>query len=560
MNFETHWTWLEVTLLILFIGLIVFWDLRFQPVQRRLLRLPLSLIAVGSLIFLYLEPTLRVDAPQCTGVIFTSPVTSSEKDSILKEGNLVEIPVSGAQDIPYSINKIQVHGDGLEAWQLERIEGYEIDWYPSDLEEGITAIQVPEILEGTPFQITGEITIREELSLLLVDPEGKVIDQKLVSADTSFQFTSEVNTAGLFLFELLGLRGEDTIFSETLPVEVLPSRQANVLLLGSFPSFEWNYLKNHLGDLGLGVASKFQLSKDVAHTEFLNMPNLNLNGINKKLLQSFKLVIIDGSAFGRLTNRQKRDLYQAVELAEVGLFLMIDELSELESISAMNAVNGNGEVVVPTAEKQISLLKMPFSIRDRNWKPLTFQDQEIGSYTNRGIGKVGFSMVANSHILELQGVPEVYGQFWDQLLSPIIGFDISTDPFHLPASSFIGEQTDISFSYFGQPRVSIDGQLVPPINSPIRPDLWTVSYWPEKQGWHAIQIDGEDQAYFFVHRSNEWEAKQRFEKQQYNQLFFATNEVVIKGEQQIKKPISNWIPFVVFLLAITGLWLERKLS
>ncbi len=561
MNVETHWSWPEATLVILFMGLVVFWDFQYQPSQRRALRLAAFLMAIGALVFMYLRPALHMEAPHVKGAVFTTPSDQTEKSDLLQNSHRVAIPkYSDPARLPYTFDKIEVHGDGLEPWELMRFEGYELEWSPSDLNEGITAIQVPEILEGVPFQITGNITANEELTLSLIDPEGKSIDQKLSPPDSVFEFKSEVKTAGLFLYKLLGSRGEDTVFLETLPVEVNPSRQANVLLLGSFPSFEWNYLKNHLGDLGFGVASKFQLSRDVSHTEFLNMPNLNLNMVNKKLLQSFKLVIMDAGAFGRLTNRQKREIYQAVELAEVGLFLMIDDFAELSAIATLNAVDGSGEVLVSTAQKQISLLKMPFSINDRKWEKLMFQDQEIGSFTSRGIGKIGFSMIANSHVLELQGASEVYGQLWDQLLSPIIGFDITADQFYVPRFNFIDRQTDISFSYFGQPRVSIDGQTVPPINSPLRPDLWTVSYWPEKQGWHAIQVDGEDKTYFFVHAPKDWEALQRFEKQRYNKLFFATNMVVSREGHLIEKPISPWISFIVFLLAVTGLWLERKLS
>lgn len=561
MNFESTWTWPELTLMIVIIGLLVFWDFRYQPAQRRTIRLICSLIAMGALISLYLKPTLKVDAPQRTGAIFTTPITSEKKDSILQDSELIEIPLTRKPgELPYTINTIEVHGHGLESWQLERIEGYDINWNPSALEEGITVIQVPEIVERVPFTISGKASIKGELMLSLIDPEGNAIVQKLAPKSDKFEFTTEVKVAGLFLYELLGIRGQDTIFSETLPVEVLSSRQANVLLLGSFPSFEWNYLKNHLGDLGLGVASKFQLSKDVSHMEFLNMAKLNLNKINKKLLQSFKLLIIDGSTFGQLSTRQKKEIYQAVELAELGLFLMVNELSELESIAKMNAINGKGEVVVSSAEKSLSLLKMPFSVRDQKWDQLTFQDQEVGAYTRRGIGKIGFSMIASSHVLELQGAPEVYGQLWDRLLSPIIGFEIAGNRFNVSAFNFVDRQADIFFSYFGQPRVSIDGEFVPSINSPIRPDLWSFSYWPQKTGWHTIQLEEEDKAYFFVHDSKEWEVLQRYERQQYNEHFFETNTVVTREQQRIEKPVSRWIPFVVFLIAITGLWLERKLG
>lgn len=561
MSFQTDWTWLTVVVAILVIAWVIFLDFRFQLARRRLLRITCWLIAVGALLFMYLRPNILVPAQKETAVIFTEPFTETERDSILQKGNLIEITsLSALSEVPYSIDEVQVHGDGLHPWQLETLQGYSITWHAAPLEEGITAIQVPNITEGVPFELSGDIMVQEALNLTLINPEGNAQTKKLSAEEVQFQFSSSAKTTGLFQYQIVATRNKDTVFSETLPVQVAPSRKANLLLLGSFPSFEWNYLKNHLSDLGFGLASRFQLSQETFHTEFLNMPRTDVSNLNKKALKQYKLVIMDGSTFEGLGNRERKAIFEAVELAEVGLFLMIDEVTVLEKITSVNLVQGDGEALISTAEKQILLLKMPFSVTDGPWNQVSFQEQEVGAFTQRGIGKIGFSLVANSHVLELQGAPEVYAQLWDELLSPIIGFEITDNPFYLPQFHFVDHQSDIAFSYFGQPEISIDGESVPPINSPIRPDFWRVNYWPKKQGWHSIQAEGNDQGHFFVHAPQDWKALQRFEKQAYNRHFFATNEYERRKAKQIEKPLSLWIPFGMFLLAITGLWLERKLS
>lgn len=561
MNFEAEWNWVEMGLAILVIGLVIFWDLRFQAKPRRVFRIACSLIAVAALVFLYLRPVLMVNASIKTGVIFTDPITISQKDSILKNNDFIEIQSSQSlREVSYTLEAIQVHGDGLHPWQLSRYEGYPIQWESIPIEEGVIAVQVPEIIEGVPFELSMEIMTKKPMALTIVSPDGETITTQIDVNEELHSFPNLVKTAGLFQYNILATRDQDTVFSESLPVQVHPSRKANVLLLGAFPSFEWNYLKNHLADLGFGVASRFQLSQEVFHTEFLNLPKADLKNINATLLGQYKLVLMDGKTFEGLSNRQKQAILKSVELAQIGLFLMIDDLTEIASLTRINTLRGEGEVLVATSEKQIRLLKMPFNVRDQNWKSLSFQEQEVGALASRGIGKIGFSMITNSHVLELQGAPEIYGQLWDQMLSPIVGFDLSDNPFYIPPFNFVNHQTAISFSYFGQPRVTIDGQLIPPINSPVRPDLWTLSYWPEREGWHAIEVDGEEKAHFFVHGSNDWVALQRFEKQRYNQFYFATNKIEERAPRQIAKPISHWFFLLIFLLAMTGLWLERKMS
>ncbi len=561
MSFQVQWTWVEVLVVLSVITLVVFWESRFQSNRRRLLRISLWMLAVLALVCLYLEPVSQIPAPKRVGSVFSAPISKSEKDSLLQNRNLIEIadPLDLLQ-LPYSINEVQVFGDGLEPWQLNALQGYSTIWQAPELTEGITSIHIPKITEGIPFSFSGEAFAKEDVKLTLTDPEGRITSLVVNADESQFQFTSQVNTAGLFEYQLLGLRDLDTLFSETLPVQVEPSGRADLLLLGAFPSFEWNYLKNHLADLGFGVASRFQLSKEVFHSEFLNMPAANLKTLNSKLIEQFKLLILDGKTFEALDNSQKRQIFTALELAEVGLFLMIDDLSELQSVAAINSIQGSGELTVSTSGNQIELLKIPFSINDRHWNPITFQNQEIGAFTQRGIGKIGFSMIANSHVLELQGAPEIYGQLWDQLLSPVIGFDIDDGQYYMPQFHFVDRQTDISFSSFDQPDVSIDGLKVPPINSPIRPDLWTVSYWPKRRGWHTIQVNEQDKEHFFVHSSGEWKQWQRFEKQRYNRLFYETNQYEDKPGKLATRAVTPWIPFLIFLIALTGLWLERKLS
>lgn len=561
MNFQHDWSGVEWVIALIVMALVLFWEFRFQSSRLRSLRLSLWFLIIIALACLYLQPVLEVQATQKTGIIVTAPLGESERDSTLRrKGQMIISNAYDLPDLPYSIDTIRVIGDGMEPTQLSLLEGYQVDFRAAKLTEGIAAIRVPDAIERIPFEVTGDLILERDISLTLIDPEGKAITQEVGTADPIFQFNCEINTPGLFTYQLLGTIDEDTVFTETLPVEVKPAKGANLLMIGAFPSFEWNYLKNHLSDLGFGVASRFQLSQDIYHTEFLNLPAQNLKVINRRLLEQFKLVIIDGETFAELSRPQKSALFQAVELAETGLFLMINELAELQSVGPVNSTRGEGEVQIKTDEKVIDLLKMPFNIQDRNWTSMNFQKQQIGANTQRGIGKIGFSMIANSHVLELQGARELYAQLWDQLLSPIIGFEISESSYYMPQFHFTNQPSDISFSYFGQPEVLIDGELIPAINSPIRPDLWQVTYWPKNQGWHGIQVEGQKKTYFFVHASDSWTTLQRFEKQQYNRLFFATNIYTDHSDKKIEKLVSKWISFAIFLMAITGLWLERKLS
>ena len=550
----------ELLAMLSLFGVVLFWEFRNQPAFRRPIRLMCWTLASSGLAILYWQPAVNTAAPERTAIIFTEGTLAAQREDMIRSGEYIEVSdLTEINEVPYDLKQVLITGDGLLPEQLQTLSDYPIEYQPGSLPEGITHIYVPDITEGLPFTISGRINNRTKMTLVLQDPTSETIPLVLPQGDRSFQFETRVSVAGHYSFQLIGIDQQDTLFREILPVKVQPDQQPNVLLMGAFPSFEFNTLKNHLSDLGFGVASRFQLSRDLFHTEFLNTERINLNRLKAQALSSFKLVIMDGDTWENLPRSERNSVLRAVETAELGLFLLVDDLTPINTIDVIAAVRSKGELAISTPEKQLMLNTLPSRITDPDWVTIPFEKQEVAAYTHRGLGKIGFSLILDSHVLELQGASTTYAAVWNAILAPLMGFDIRDRQFHHSPFAFVDDQLDLSFDDTAAPTVTINGDFIPAINSPLRQDLWSVTYWPQKRGWHDLQVrEGGGFYRFFVHSPHEWQGIRRHQLQEYNRYFAQSNPYTVRSPRLIRKPISLWYGFILFILAMGGLWLERK--
>lgn len=542
------------------LAIVLVWEFRYQTSTGRWIRIICWMVALAGLNLLYWQPEFKTRANEREAVIFTEGISEFERDSILQTDAFVEVSDPyGLKNVPYDIRTLHVHGFGLKPEELKSLKEYAINFHATPLPYGITEIFMPEAFAGVPFRIEGVLSSNSGLELILKDPEGNTSRQQVPQGQSEFTFETVASSAGLFDLNFYGLHDSDTVFHEVLPFHVKTNPRSHVLMIGSFPSFELKTLKNHLSDLGFGVASRFRLSREIFHAEFRNMERMAIGKINEQLIREFKLLVMDDQTWQNLSEAIRRTVLLAVESGDLGLFLAVNDLSAIETFGRIRYESQKTELSVSTSGKQLALSALPYKIADPNWTNIEFQKMDIGSFRQYGLGKIGFGLATNSYILELQGAGTEYAVFWDNLLSPVMGFDLQSTRFHHVQFPFVNDQLDVSFDYSGIPEVEINGNPVPVTNSPIRLDFWTGTYWPFRKGWHNIQIEqGDEKYHFFAHAQTEWRALYLSRLKKYNEIFAESSEYKGTSERSIDKPLSKWYGFTTFLLAMSGLWLERK--
>jgi hypothetical protein len=91
---------------------------------------------------------------------------------------------------------------------------------------------------------------------------------------------------------------------------------------------------------------------------------------------------------------------------------------------------------------------------------------------------------------------------------------------------------------------------------------WTAEYWPRKAGWQKIS-SGDKDTFWYVFEEKDWQSVRASKKIQNTAKFINTNRNV---PQQTGKDIRTYkytFPaiyfFILFLIACSYLWIERKL-
>jgi hypothetical protein len=182
-----------------------------------------------------------------------------------------------------NIQKLKIYGYGLSAAELEDLKGYQIVFHPSTNPSGIISANWPAKLktseslqvQGT-YQNSGSETVK-----LLLKGLGKTVDSISIEAKSnkSFSFKTNPKQTGKAVYELIALQKKDTLAKEPVPVQVGDQAPMKVLILASFPDFEYKFLKNWLYENQYPLAFRSQISKNKYASDFLNMDGFNLNQI-----------------------------------------------------------------------------------------------------------------------------------------------------------------------------------------------------------------------------------------------------------------------------------------
>lgn len=490
-------------------------------------------------------------------------------------------------DLPYflathkDIRKLDIYGSGLNDNELKSLEGYELNFHPSEIPSGIISASWQAKIKSTERLTVQGIyqNNSEKMVKLLLKGLGNPIDSISVEANTnkSFSFNTRPKQTGKAVYQLISFQGQDTLAKEPVPFAVDEQMPMKILILASFPDFEYKFLKKWLYDNQYPLAFRSQISKNKYSSDFLNMDKLNLNQINGSALRKFDVLIVDEEELAAITPAERAAIDNAVN-AGMGLFIRISNPKPLSPASSRFV---RFESPVPK-DKQLSL-----AIKDDNYRfsklPLeqtlylkpSQNDQALVAdaggkvlvnSTLKGAGKILISSLSSTFNWLLSGKTSDYTTYWSEILSKAARKRIETQTLKIvPQFPSVNEQARliVELSMSGKaPSLKTDNIKLAPRQNMELPFEWDATFWPAKSGWNDLSINQVGES-FFVYKKEDWQALK------YQQTINSTLEFVNNAHKKetktkisdsiIQKEVSIWWFFAGFLFASAFLWFESRI-
>ena len=498
--------------------------------------------------------------------------------------NIKAVPVA---DLSYflkanpTFQKLNIYGYGLTDSELKDAAGHEISFHPSAKSTGIISVNWQAKLKATndllvqgTYQNAGNKSVK-----LLLKGLGFSIDSLIINPQSTvpFSFKNKPKQNGKAVYQLITLQGNDTISKEPVPFLVEDQTPMKVLILASFPDFEYKFLKKWLFDNQYPLAFRSQISKNKYSSDFLNMDSLSLNRVNSAALKRFDVLIIDEEELASISVEERASIDQAVNN---GMGLLI-RISNAKSATALSGRISRYETPAPK-EKTLSLniknedfklTKLPFeqtlflkaSITDQ---PLITDNTNkilVSSRIN-GSGKIIISSLSATYNWLLSGNKADYASYWASLISKTARkrAEIQTVEI-IPQFPVLNQKIRFiaDFKEGGKtPSIMINDIKLSPRQNIELPFQWDAVSWPQNEGWNDLYINQVNQS-FYVYKKEDWQLLKNQAKTDLMQQFIENtsrrNNKIAITDQIIQNEISKWWFFAGFLLAASFLWHESRI-
>jgi hypothetical protein len=531
------------------------------------IRLVAVVVMMLSVLLYLLQPALQRERTTSGVVVLTKNYRVAQADSVREKNSDFRFivmpdaaPYLNAQELT-SANEVLnykdeikiIAGDGLPVWALPN-SGF--SFLKGTKPDGIVNLNKPEkIYANRKVNLTG-VWNGAAITLILESPGGIVDSVKVAAGTNSFVLSFTPQQTGKFLFSLKAPTSKE----EVLPIEVLPTRSLQVLMLQSYPSAETRYLKSFLIEQGHAVAMRTQVSKINYRTEFGNRSSINLNRITNELLNEFDLVILANET--ALTKTDQTVLETATR-SGLGLLwlpaaeelqkpLFGFELSNFADDTAHVRVN-NKTTVLPAVAARIKT-DVPSLANAR---------RALSGYNFSGAGKIGVQLLQETYTQLATGEPEMYSSLWSPLLEALARPTSVATKIKVKNDFPIYVQEPIEIEMISNqslPELVVDSVALPLRENVVIDNYWTTSFWAAQSGWHAVTSPADStMTNFYVFKSDQWQGVRSSALQNLNRA----HESAYANESETTvvetKRISSFWFFVLFLLSAGFLWLVPKL-
>jgi len=591
---------MEFKYIAILVGLVLLAFLLYKEINRanraRLIwRILANIVAMGCFILLIVPIRYETHVKQnpdeiillTDGVNTDSVAKLKGKKYAFPSVNLKNTKATTLSDLPYfltsnpNIRKLNIYGYGLNEAELEQLKEYQINFHPSANPNGIISANWPAKLKTSePLQVQGtyQNTSNQGVKLVLKGL-GKAIDSMTVEAKSnkSFSFKTNPKQIGKAVYELIALQKNDTLARESVPVQVIDQTPMKVLILASFPDFEYKFLKNWLYENQYPLAFRSQISKNKFAFDFLNTDSINLNQINSSSLKKFDILIIDEEELAAISPNERSSIALAVNNG-MGLLIRVTNTKALTTLSGKfgrfesPVLRGKALnlVVIEDHHKfnPLPLEQVVFLRANQADQPIVADasGKAVVNSSISGYGKVLVSTLSATYNWLLSGQKTDYATYWSKLFANAARKRNDIQSVNIIPQFPVMHQkmriiTDLAASD-KVPVLKMDSILLSSRQNMELPFQWDAFYWPEKSGWANLEVNQAIEP-VYIYKKTDWEALKNQQKLDGTHQFIKnlkTTEAKNKLTDTIlEEEVSLWWFFGGFLLASGFLWYESRI-
>ncbi|WP_410221247.1 hypothetical protein [Pedobacter sp.] len=476
------------------------------------------------------------------------------------------------------IQSLEVYGYGLSADERKKLTHHQIVFHPAAKPQGIIACNWTEKLnEEETFTVQGiyHNTLPKTVQLKLKG-FGTVLDSVSLPAQkqSNFSLKHQIRQRGKVLLELIALNGKDTLAKETIPVQTLAKVPLNFLMLTSFPSFEYNFLKKWLYENQYPLVVRSQISKNKYSVDFLNRDRIKINEIQTGLLEKQDVLIMDQQELENTALAEKRAIEQAVSKG-LGLIILADQpgsnspLINRFNLTKLQTQAKLSNLSVPNREMALAPLpsaqQVYINASDRQQALiLDHAEHIVAAQELYGSGKLISTTLQNSYQWQLSGQQKDYGRYWSELINAAARKrkpDVTLQLDHAVPVVQHKLLFQIETSDSNAPNLQYNRKRLGVKQNLLFPNSWEAQSWPLNQGWQDIRVNQRHFS-FFVYGKADWKALRQYELLAQNLNFVHQHQVGAANAQATmtvyRHEVSKWWFLVGFVFAIGFLWVEDR--
>lgn len=560
-------------------------------------RLLAVLLAVTALIFLMVPIKYKVNRVANIGelqLLTPGTVFSTLKDAgyftadssvLMSKGNR---RVQYIPDLAYylrahqEINQVKVYGYGLKKEELDGLKGHAFYFQGAPAPGGIISCSWPVALKQTELlQVQGTFNNTADQPVKLVlEGLGSKLDSVTIPARSLLPFSLKTRPGqtGRALYELTAFKGTSILQKEKIPFQVIEPPKIKLLVLSSFPDFEYKFLKNWLFENQYQVVFRTRVSKDKFSTDQLNTTAINAAQLNTGMLSKFDGVIADEEELSKLDPGASAGLRSAIT-GGLGLLIRIGDsktLSEFgKRFSLYTAADSAAKSFTPVLTGGVARLKpLPASqylyIRPRQSERPVVKDQGgkvLLSSSLYGNGKINASIITSTYHWKLTGATADYAEFWSFVISNTVRKQENRSSWRtIPAMPVLGQQTRLIYQSNNTdtvPAMEIDGQQLSPLRHTLLPYAAESTFWPQHTGWNELKTEKNTVNQVYVFGKADWltlsQYQRLLENTNYSKNSLKKTENSKIQPENTEKEVSAWWFFALFLLSAGYIWFETKL-
>lgn len=579
----------------IFVLFLIYKEVKRVNKARLVWRIIASMVMVGAFAALVLPVTYTVKKKETTNALNLITVGATKENISMIKGKSYTLDsavmnahpngkINYLPDLSYhlqlhpEINNIHVYGYGLENEELKKLGNHVLTFDSVAIPSGVIAGNwQPELKATVPLIVQGHYHNENDQPIkLLLFGLGKNLDSLTVKAKTSadFSFKTIPKQIGKAVYYLTALQGKDTLSKEPVPFMVTKKEEMNLLVLASFPDFEYKFLKKWLYENQYSVALRSRISKNKYSTDFLNRKEINLERIDQATLKNIDVLIADEEELKALTATESAAIDQQIGN---GMGLMIRLIDPKQS----NPFKSFDRYEIPaTPEKPV-----PFKLigENANLNTLPFaQTLFLKTATNdqtlvvdakgrtvvstqlRGMGQILGSTVSATYQWQLAGKNTDYTTFWTTLLNKASKPVVVEQMIQLvPRLTTVKQRNRLILNTTTDkaPSIELKNLRLRPRQNMELPFEWDVIFWPNQTGWNQFNINQKTST-FYVYQKSDWQNLQNAEKLKNNLQFVAKQQkkktALVQNNSLVKKEISKWWFLAFFLSAAFFLWYELR--